>query len=427
MKSKLSITIKKRSQTSWQIWMMIMLMLFSNMLISFFGFPWSVRYLMDVVWITSIAIIILNYHKIDSKGINNLVYWIVLFLIVTLLVYMVQYQSALYYLWGFRNNFRFYAAFFLFALFLKNQDIENYLRVFDKLFWLNAAISLVQYFAFGIKGDYLGGIFGAESGVNGYTNIFFVVVITKSIVYCIEKKETSKVCISKCIAALYVAALAELKFFFVEFAVILIMAIMLTEFTWRKFAIILGGIAGLSVCTALLMELFPVFDGWFSFDRMFATASNDKGYTGTGDLNRMTAISRINELWLTNVGLRLFGLGLGNCDTSSFALVNTPFYEQYGHMHYTWMSYSFMYLECGWIGLIFYFGFFALVYLAIGRIERSADPKMKSCCCVSKILAICCTIISIYNGSLRTEAGYMAYFVLAIPFALNRDSMRKIR
>ena len=31
-------------------------------------------------------------------------------------------------------------------------------------------------------------------------------------------------------------------------------------------------------------------------------------------------------------------------------------------------------------------------------------------------LAICCILIAIYNSSLRMEAGYMAYFVLALPF-----------
>ena len=166
----------------------------------------------------------------------------------------------------------------------------------------------------------------------------------------------------KCAAVLVVAALAELKFFFVEFAIILALASLFTGFTWRKFAIILGGILGLAVCATLLMEIFPIFEGWFSFDRMLETATSDKGYTSSGDLNRLTAIPRINELWLTHWSQRVFGMGLGNCDTSSFAIVNTPFFEQYGHMHYTWMSYAIMYLECGWVGLIFYFGFFALVY-----------------------------------------------------------------
>ena len=32
------------------------------------------------------------------------------------------------------------------------------------------------------------------------------------------------------------------------------------------------------------------------------------------------------------------------------------------------------------------------------------------------IFAICCILIAIYNSSLRMEAGYMAYFVLALPF-----------
>ena len=131
----------------------------------------------------------------------------------------------------------------------------------------------------------------------------------------------------------------------------------------------------------------------------------------------MNAIPVINELWLTNGWKQIFGFGLGNCDTSGFAIVNTPFFERFGDLHYTWLSYAMMYLECGWIGLIFYFGFFVLVYFKIRRIEKNCIPTVKAYCRIARIMAVLCVVISVYNSSLRTEAGYMAYFVLAVPFA----------
>ena len=113
-------------------------------------------------------------------------------------------------------------------------------------------------------------------------------------------------------------------------------------------------------------------------------------------------------------------MGMGNCDTSSFAFVNTPFYEAYGFMHYNWFSYAIMYLECGWTGLVFYFGFFVFVFFKISKIEKNSEGMAKSYCRIAKIMAIMCSIIAIYNASLRAEGAYMAYFVLAIPFAYSR-------
>ena len=40
---------------------------------------------------------------------------------------------------------------------------------------------------------------------------------------------------------------------------------------------------------------------------------------------------------------------------------------------------------------------------------------------IAKIMAILCVLISVYNSSLRTEAGYMAYFILAIPMVIQKE------
>lgn len=422
MKTKMTIKIKKRTQPGWLMWLLIMLPFFLATLNELLHLPWAIRYVLDVAWIFLLCLLTRFRRRLNLYEAKGISVWVILFLVYTLCVYLIQFQSPLYYLWGVRNNFRFYAAFFAFAAFLTPKDTEDYLKVFDKLFWLNVVVSLIQYFGMGLKGDYLGGIFGIEKGGNGYTNIFFVIVITKSILFYLEKRESSWSCISKCAAAILVAALAELKFFFIEFAVIIVLAVLFTNFTWRKLWVIVGGLAAVAVGAVLLTSLFPGFAGWFSVDWFWETASSDKGYTSSGDLNRLNAISSINELWLTNWGERLFGLGLGNCDTSTFAIVNTPFFEKYGDMHYSWISYAFMYLECGWIGLVFYFGFYVLVFFEVCRIEKHSEGIVATYCRISRIMAVCFMIITIYNSSLRTEAGYMAYFVLAIPFAFRRQN-----
>lgn len=418
MKSKYVLTIKKRSQTDLLTMVLLVFPFLFALLIEMIGLPWSIRYLMDIVWCLLLVYMVLS----GRRGDQPLGIWIWLFLIYALLAYLPQWQSPLYYLWGMRNNFRFYAAFFAFASFLKAEDVKDYWKLMDKLFWVDILVSVYQFFALGINQDRLGGVFSTDVGGNGYTNIFFVIIVIKSIVFYLEKREKLGTCLAKCSAAMVVAAMAELKFFFVEFILVVALAVLFTSFSWRKPALIIGGIAGLAVCVPLLSSLFAGGDtDWFSVDWFLETAFSDRGYTSSGDLNRLTAISQINKLWLKNGWQQLFGLGLGNCDTASYAILNTPFFEAYGNMHYTWISYAMMYLETGWIGLVFYWGFFVLVYFRVRRIERKSDAAIRTYCRIARIMAILCVGISIYNSSLRTEAGYMAYFVLAVPFAANNQ------
>lgn len=380
---------------------------------------YAVRYLMDIIWVLMMVVMVCYGRYARKQHLSKLVLWVVAFLLITLSAFVVQYQSVLYYLWGVRNNFRFYVAFFAIAIYLQRDDVEKVWKGFDILFWISVALAVVQFFALGLKQDYLGGIFGTKSGVNGAANVFFLIVIVKSIVFCIERKEKIWLCLLKCVAALLIAALAEMKFFFVEVIVVIGLALLITNFSWRKLYLVIGVLCAILLGAVVLSTVFSNWDEWLSIGWFLETATSKLGYTGRGDVNRLNAISRVNELWLKEWTQRILGMGMGNCDTASYAILNTPFFQQYGDMHYTWFSYAITYLENGYVGLIFYFGFFVLVYCGILRIEKKSESMTQTYCRIGRIMAIMCMIISIYNNSLRTETGYMSYFVLAVPFALN--------
>lgn len=426
MNSKLTIRIKKRSQTGWLCWLIIVLPFFFGTINDLLGLPWGIRYILDVAWFALLLLMFVHRGRLEWRNTRGLITWTILFLVYTALAYFPQFQSVLYYLWGVRNNFRFYGAFFAFAIFLSAQDVEDYFKLFDKLFWINLVVSLVQFFAFEKKGDNLGGLFGVESGANGYTNIFFCIILTKSVVLCLSKKEKVSACVWKFVAAMVVAALAELKFFFIEAIMIIVLAVLVTNFSWRKVLIMVGGLAGIFAGAMLLVQIFPNFAGFFSWEWMLENAISNKGYTSTGDMNRLNAITVINERFLKNSWEQLFGFGMGNCETSAFSFLNTPFYEGYSWLHYSWISYAMMYLECGWIGLVFYFGFFVLVYIRVHKIEENCSADMRAYCRIARIMVILCVVIAVYNSSLRTEAAYMAYFVLAVPFVLKKTELPQI-
>ena len=409
------IKIKKRSQPEWLLWLIICLP-FCLGLLNVLHLPWAIRYVLDIAWLLLLVFMLRFKRAINFRNIKELIIWVFLFFVCTLVTYIVQYQSALYYLWGVRNIFRFYISFFAVACFFTEADAEQYLELLDKLFWLNAVISLFQFFVMDLKGDYLGGIFGSEVGVNGYTNLFLSIVLTRSILRYLTKKESTWPCVAKYLTAFLVAVLAELKFFFIEALLIIAFAVLITNFTWRKLWIVLGGVTAIVLGAMAIAVLFPQFENWFSLKSILFYSTSDQGYTASGDLNRLNAIIRINEIWLKNLPSQLFGLGLGNCETASFSFLNTPFFRQYGHMHYSWIYYAQTYLETGWIGLVFMFGFFVRLYLMLKKYRQNCHGLKYEYCSLAMIVIVVCMIVSIYNNSLRMEAGYMAYIVLALPF-----------
>ena len=156
------------------------------------------------------------------------------FFFYTLLIYMIQYQSVAYFLWGFRNNFRFYIAFFAFVAYLDERDITTWFNAMNTLFWVNAALSVFQFFALGIKGDYLGGIFGILGASNGYTLCFMSIVLTKSLLDSFAGRTKLTGSMAKCVVAIIVAVMAEMRFFFFVMLFLTLFAAVITNFSIKK-------------------------------------------------------------------------------------------------------------------------------------------------------------------------------------------------
>ncbi len=418
-----NLKIKKRTQPEWLIFFIIVMPFLFGTLIDLLSLPSTIKYTIDISWLLLLFLAGVNLNKnkiaIEKNSIPTYI-WVACFLAFTLVVYIFRYQSALYYLWGFRNNFRFYILFFALILFLNKEDIDDYLKLFDVIFWLNALVCFIQYFAFGLKGDHLGGFFGAEKGCNAYLNIFMAIVIIKSVVYCLNKKESILLCISKCSVALVIAVFSELKFFFAELFIILLVAVFITDFSARKLVIFAGAFAAIVVFASVLSSVYPHFDGFLSLNYFVEMAKNG-GYSSAEQLNRLTTVPVISKEILTTPALKLFGMGLGNCDTATYEFLKTPFYHNYIYLRYNWFSTAFIFVETGFIGLAMFFGFFVLVGVKSFFMARK-NKEISEYCQMAVIAAIVCVMIGIYNSSLRTEAAYMIYFMLALPFIAKKDT-----
>lgn len=415
--------IKKRSLLEWLALFILVMPFFLSFFMDFLGVTSIIKYTIDVAWILCVGLLFLRRKVVFDRRLIPFLVFILVFLLYTLIVYIPNYQSIFYYLWGIRNTFRFYFAFIIFAMLFTEEEVEGCLKFLDVIFWINLLISLYQFFIMGLDQDFLGGLFGVERGCNAYSLIFFSIVLSRSIIRFMNKDESAFKCFSKCAVAILLAAMAELKFFFVMFVVILLMATIFTSFSWRKFFVILLSVVMVSVASTILTNLFGA-DGDISFENIINLITADN-YATQEDLSRFSAIPKISSTIMTDTSQRMFGLGLGNCDTSTFEICNTPFYQTYSHLHYSWFSSAFLFLETGYVGLTLYMSFFVMCFVFAYKQKRKANSN-ELFCNMAMIMSVMCLMMTFYNASLRNEVAYMVFFVLALPLINSRSNIKEL-
>lgn len=420
----MTVRIKRKLQGEWLVLFVLTLPFFFFLFINVFQLSDAIKYLIDIAWVILLVLLVIGRKTLPNRSIKKVVAVIGCFVALTAIVYIASYQSILYYLWGMRNNLRFYVFLIACVMFLTKESSNAYFTFMDRLFFVNFIVTLFQFLFLHTRQDYLGGIFGIQKGCNGYTNIFILIVVIWHTLKYINGQESFGKCASRCLMGLLVAALAELKVFFVEFLLTVVLATLFTKFSARKLWIIVVAALGLFVALEVINQLFPHFANWFSMEGILKIIASRSGYTNSNDMNRLTFFSISMERFLDTWPRKLFGLGLGNCDyASGFDFLTTPFYSMHRNLHYTWLSSAFLLLETGIVGFGLYLWVFVQIYLGARQRQKKglADPIL---CQMARIMAVMCPILVIYNSSLRTEAGYMVYFVLALPF-LKKDGRKR--
>lgn len=352
-----------------------------------------------------------RFTKIDNYSMPFVVI-VGLFFFITLVGYLFNYQSVFYYLWGLRNNIRMFVAFFAFAYLADWEDAKGWIKALDVLFVINFAVVILQYFS-GYGQDYIGGIFGTSKGCNGSLLIFLCIVFAKTILSFMRGEEKMSKCIFVSVASLLVSTLSELKMFFILFILILFMASFMTAHSIKKTLFFAFGAVLVVLFSTLLTVLYKDFMDFLSFDSLIK-ALTDTGYATDEDIGRFTALPVISQRFLPGFFRKLFGLGLGNCDSSSLSMFNTPFFESHQTVHYSYFSYAFLFLETGFVGLALYASFFVASFF-VSRKLKKLEMADEFACQMSIILSVISLILLVYNSSLRMEIGFMLFFVLALP------------
>ena len=358
--------------------------------------------------------------RFRTKNEKHIVIFMFIYFMYVTLFSIINYQSVFYYIWGIRNVFRFFVYFIMCIIYLDSDTIKRNLMLMDYLFYINFFFVLFQYFKLGYRQDYLGGIFGFGTDSGAFLNVLCIIVVIKTVILFLYKKEKIYAAASKIAMSLIIAVLSETKYFFAEFAIIVLIALVMSKrFSIRKILISVFAVIGVFVAANYLVKIYPQWATFFSLEGVLTYISGKQGYTGLGDINRLSFISDCNRYWLKTAYQKFFGLGLGNCDYSEgLSIFSTPFYRNYGNMHYRWFTSSMTYLEQGAMGLTVYLCFYVMIIIKSLKIK--CDEKIKI---FSVELTIMAALLVFLGSSMRFESGYIMFYFMAIPFLLRREGL----
>lgn len=401
----------------------IVFVCFMQLAISMFHFPSVITYGTDILLVVSLFFCLPKMQWKIKKTNYLLLYIIILMIIVnTLIGAIVNGVSPLLYLWGFRNNIRFYLFFVVCIVLLRGKDIYGILKILKIFFWINVLVCSYQYFVLHLFGDYVGGIFGIIQGGNGYLNVFLM--INWAII--LGEYSQNKVSLIKlfavAIACTYIASIAELKVVYIEMIIMVGVCFIVMKPSLKTLGMITCLILGSIIGIKILMTVSPQ-----SLDVIFDVESRTRylagnGYTNSGDLNRFTALSSIHEMFFKDsfVG-NLFGFGMGNCDTSSYTFLQSDFFIKYEYLHYRWFSHAWIYLEQGILGIVGIISFFVSMIVLLIKNKKYVEIKEWHVSVI--IISVFSMINIIYNSTMQTEACYLLAFTCAIPFVFIKEKV----
>lgn len=406
------------------VWFQLYWLMFYGVLRDLVGVPGYVAYVLDLFNIILISYVIVNGKMIKYRN-SRVGLWIILSFFCSTVIGLIAVEgSPILYIWGFRNIFRYYAYFISCIALLDISDVLEIIPKFKKIYIINFFICLVEL-GLGYSGDNIGGIFGTQRGCNGYLNFFMIVISAIYVTEYLEKKIGLMQTMIAIMSCFFLMAIAELKVYLFELPVIILIGMLNAKFSFRKIIIIMLGVCGIAVGISMLGHYFESSGLDFFTSDAITKYMGDRGYTNSGDLSRMNAVSQLYERFLNgNLLGTLFGIGLGNASYSAaFSFFNSRFYLLNQALHYQWFTDAIIFIETGTVGLMLYELFFIRIFTYSRKINKriangySNDISKQLRCVVqvAGITAILCIINSVYNSALNMDAGYMAFFVFAVP------------
>ena len=406
--------------TTMMIWLVLAITSAGGLVISIFHTTNFVYYFADVFNLLLAFFAIRRLQRMRKmKEVGFLVLLLVLFIINCIIGIIGNNVPLKLAIWGSRNVYRFVLFFSSCVVLLGKKDVARFQAAFPKIYVINAIIAIFQYFVLGLKGDYIGGLFGTIQGCNGALTIFLNIALSYFIAgYLSGNEKLSKIIVYSVLYFL-VAALSETKGNYIFFVLIVAVALLVSKKSLKTFGIICVAFVSAGAGIYFLNIFFPG-SLVFLLDLNEINRYLNASYFGTVTFTRNAALSVANKVFFKdNTWLYLFGYGIGACDTSSF--FSSPFYDMYGYMNYRLLSSSMTVLQNGYIGLVIYFAFFVyLFFVGLFKSGKCEDVNVKRI----MIMTCCLTVFAIgdsFYASLYIDSAYWLFFALAIPLVMLKE------
>lgn len=328
------------------------------------------------------------------------------------------------FIWDMRNSFRFFVFLFACIAFLDQKDVDRIYGLLLGAHILNIAACLYEYFVLHLVRDNVGGIFGSELGCNNKLNVFLCVVMVYSTCLFIYKKISLKILLFYLISSILIAAVAELKVFYLELAIVLFLAVCLNLSKVRMVGFGMIGIFVLLVGLNAIKRLFPLHYEYLTNFRLmlqYVSSEDNFGYY----ISRTHPFSQIDRIFFHgNILRNMFGYGFGNCVFSSrFDQLTSSFYKLYGHLNYPVLTSAFVFLETGYIGTMLHLAI--LIYPVFYAFRSTCRYKrLRFHRDVTAFLGIIFLVIYFDCQALGWECAYLIYFCIA-SIVIKRKSIQK--
>ena len=179
--------------------------------------PSAFTYVFDIVNLC----ILLSNARLIGKRVGNEPFFnvpVALFAVIAPLSGIINTIAPQYIIWQAISFSRLFVWIYLFRIFWDKDYIRAFMGFVYKMQVPNVIFVLIQYYALGLFQDNIGGIFGVERGCNGILNVYLCIVVAWGLNLYLAKEGRLSGLLLTVLSALLIAAVAELKFFFVEFA-----------------------------------------------------------------------------------------------------------------------------------------------------------------------------------------------------------------
>ncbi len=375
--------------------------------------PIELMYICDIAAIFLTILIIKSLRSgvnIGSPWVKRSIYLALLVMVINIMAGVIGLVNPLWLLRGIRSVCRFYILYIGMILYWKKDDVYDFFRYAIKLYPLNFAVVLIQWIVWPDNYDGIIGITGT------YLAVYMTLVVSYYTVMYLRGKEPIWKLAIVAVLNFLTAAWGDQRGYYFMFIAAIVTVLLYERKTTKMFTVVIGGSIAIAVGLYIMSIWMPdSYNTLLGIDAIYEYGTRT---SGGYEISRFGAFGELNDLFFHNDIFRnLFGYGLGSCE------VNSPFYNQYGHLHYTWFTHQWTFLETGYVGIIILV-FFFVWHLGMARVSKrecknQTDQGLVIVCASIATVAI---ITTMYFSMHRGYHGYLFYALMAMIMILLKEN-----